>query len=267
MNPQSLVPAGFWRRYAAWSLDAIPALLLAGLLTRKHLHAMGDALAATGQALVDRLAETMLHAFDQGSGVLLAALMVMRDPVLHDGSRVLAAALIQGVQWTALVFAMLMLLQHVAFEQSRWRGTAGKRLLGLKVADMQGTAPSWSRSLRRNLAGLLSWLSFNLGHALAAVPPQHRALHDHVAGTQVLAPPAPLPRWARAWLFAQAVLLLVLLACALTWMQGAMDAALGLMMARRGVAADQAATASLRGAASSPLTSRHTEYITPNITT
>ena len=226
MNPQALVPAGFWRRYAAWSLDAVPALVLACLLTRQQLQAMGDALAATVHALVDRLAATMLHAFDQGNGVLLAALAVTRDPALHDGSRVLAATLTRGLQWTALVFAVLTLLQHVAFEQSRWRGTPGKRLLGLMVEDMQGRAPSLSRSLLRNLAGLLSWLSFNLGHALAAVPPQHRALHDHVAGTQVLAPPAPLPAWARAWLFAQTVLLLVLLACTLTWLQGALDAAL-----------------------------------------
>lgn len=230
MSPQPLVPAGFWRRYAAWSLDAVPALLLACLSTRTQLHAMGSTLATTTHALVDRLAATMLHAFEQGSGMFLAALTLTLDPGLRDGSRVLAAALIQGLQWTAVVFAVLMLLLHVAFEQSRWRGTPGKHVLGLVVADAQGAAPSLSRSLLRNLAGTLSWLSFNLGHALAAVPPQHRALHDHIAGTQVLAPPAPLPRWARAWLYAQAVLLLVLLACTLTWMQGALDAALMLAL-------------------------------------
>ena len=137
MTPQPLVPAGFWRRYAAWSLDAVPALLLACLFTRRQLQAMGDALAATAHALADRLATTMLHAFEQGSGVLLAALALAFDPGLRDGSRALAAALTRGLPSTVLVFAVLMLLQHVAFEQSRWRGTPGKRALGLVVADMQ----------------------------------------------------------------------------------------------------------------------------------
>ena len=156
-----------------------------------------------------------------------AALTLAVDPGLRDGSRALASALTHGLSSTALVFAVLLLLQHVAFEQSRWRGTAGKHVLGMMVADMRGAAPSLSRSLLRNLAGSLSWLSLNAGHALAALPPQHRALHDYIAGAQVvLASPAPLPRWARTWLFAQAVLLLVLLACTLTWMQDALDAAL-----------------------------------------
>ena len=87
-----------------------------------------------------------------------------------------------------------------------------------------------ARSLLRNLAGLLSWLSLNFGHALAAVPPQHRALHDYLAGTQVLAHAAPLPRWARAWLVVQALLLLLAFACAMNWMQGALDAAFDRMM-------------------------------------
>ena len=226
MIPRPLVPAGFWRRYAAWSLDAVPAAILACLLTRAQLQAMGITLTTTAHGLVDHIAATMLRLFEQGSGVFLTALTLTLDPALRDGSRALAAALTQGLQWTALVFAGLMLLLHVAFEQGRWRGTPGKRLLDLVVTDVQGAPPSLPRSVLRNLAGLLSWLSFNLGHALAAIPPQHRALHDYVAGTQVLAPPARLPQWARAWLCAQAVLLLVAFACALTWMQGALDAAL-----------------------------------------
>ena len=230
MTPQPLVASGFWRRYAAWSLDAVPVLLLACLFTHVQLQAMGTALAAAGHALADRLATTMLHAFDQGGGVLPAALALSFDPGLRDGVRALVAALSHGLASTGIVFAGLLLPLHVVFEQGRWHGTPGKRVLGLVVADTQGAPPSFARSLLRNLAGLLSWLSLNLGHALAALPPQHRALHDYIAGTQVLAPPARLPRWARAWLVAQAVLLLVVLACALAWMQGALDAALMRVM-------------------------------------
>ena len=267
MTRQPLVAAGFWRRYAAWSLDAVPVLSLACLLTRTQLQATGVALAGTSHALADRLATTMLHAFDQDGGVLPATLALAFDPRLRDGSRALVAALGRGLQTTVVVFAVLMLLQHVAFEQSRWRGTPGKRVLGLVVADMQGAAPSLVRSLLRNLAGVLSWLSLNAGHALAAVPPQHRALHDYIGGTRVLASPVPLPRWARAWLLAQAVLSLLLLGVVTTWMQGALDAALIRALGQVPSAAGQAATASPRGAPPSPLTSRHSAYMTPNITT
>lgn len=226
MTPQPLVPAGFWRRYAAWSLDAAPVLLLACLFTRTQLQAFGTALAATAQALADRLATTMLHAFEQGDGVLPAAIALAFDPGLREGSRALVAVSGRGLGSTLVLFAILMLLQHVGFEQGRWHGTPGKRALGLVVADLRGAPPSIARSVLRNVAGLLSWLSLNAGHALAALPPQRRALHDYVAGTRVLASSAQLPRWARAWLIAQAVLLLLLLGGAMTWMQGALDAAL-----------------------------------------
>lgn len=226
MTPQPLVPAGFWRRYAAWSLDAAPVAWLACMATRTQLHAMGTALAANARALADRFATTMLHAIEQGDGVLRAAIALAFDPGLRDGSRVLVAVLSRGLASTLVVFAALMLLLHVVFEQGRWHGTPGKRVLGLMVADMHGAPPSLARSLLRNLAGLLSWLSLNVGHALAALPPQRRALHDYIAGTRVLASPARLPPWARAWLIAQAVLLSLLLGGAMRWMQGALDAAL-----------------------------------------
>lgn len=226
MSPPPLVAAGFWRRYAAWSLDAVPVLLLACLFNRQQLQALATAFAATAHGLADRLATTMLHAFERGDGVLPAAIAMAFAPGLRDGSRALVAVLGQGLASTVTVFAAVMFLQHVVFEQGRWRGSPGKRALGMVVADMHGAPPSFVRSVLRNLAGLLSWLSLNVGHALAALPPQRRALHDYLAGTRVLAPPARLPRWARAWLIAQAVLSLLLLGGATTWMQGALDAAL-----------------------------------------
>ena len=65
----------------------------------------------------------------------------------------------------------------------------------------------------RHVAGLLSWLTLNIGHLMAAVPPQKRALHDYVAGARVVNTHegARLPGWARAWIGAQVLALFVLL--------------------------------------------------------
>src|SRR3546814_8479267 len=43
----------------------------------------------------------------------------------------------------------------------------------------------WSSDVCSSDLCLASWLTFNLGHALAALPPQKRALHDYLAGTRV----------------------------------------------------------------------------------
>jgi uncharacterized RDD family membrane protein YckC len=59
------------------------------------------------------------------------------------------------------------------------------------------------QSIVRHVASALSWLTLNLGHALAAIPPQKRALHDYLSGTRVTMSAdvsQRLPGWARAWL-------------------------------------------------------------------
>ena len=223
-----MAPAGFWQRYVAWSLDATLLLVATCVLTRPQLAATAAGTATRAQALFDRLA-TALVAQPQPHGDLLAfASALSRQPELATAGRELTDGLHQGLAPPLIVLLLLALAYHAGFEQSRWQATPGKRLLALVVTDCDGAAPSWPRSLLRNGAGLLSWLSLNLGHALAALPPQRRALHDFIAGTRVLArqPQLVLPRWARAWLFVQVALMLLLWIAAGRWMLAALDLAL-----------------------------------------
>jgi uncharacterized RDD family membrane protein YckC len=169
----------------------------------------------------------MARLLEQGGDPMSAVLAVVHDPALLQGSQALAAALTHGLQTVLITFATLTGLYHVAFEQTRWRGTPGKRLLGIVVADRAGAAPSLPLSLLRNGAGLLSWATLNAGHALAALPPEYRALHDRIAGTRVLAQrPGPMPQWARIWLMAQAVLFVLASVGVAWWAQQALNAAL-----------------------------------------
>ena len=53
------------------------------------------------------------------------------------------------------------------------------------MTDARGGRPSLSQVFGRFFAASLSWITLNLGHALAAWTPERRALHDYLAGTRV----------------------------------------------------------------------------------
>ena len=88
-----------------------------------------------------------------------------------------------------------------------------RQAAGLQVIDDDGLPPRVLRAGLRQAAGLLSWLSLNLGHALAAVPPRHQALHDRIAGIRVVRTDArPLRPAVRLWLALQLPACFLLLA-------------------------------------------------------
>lgn len=258
------VPGGFWRRSAAWSIDAglcaLPVLLVGWPLSRAAL----DAVRADYLALVALAARRLLDALLSGASPLEIAPRWLADASLQAASMALQDAL-WSMAWPLLLGVFTVsALYRVLLESSARGATFGQRVLDLRVADRDGAPVSAPRALLRHVAGIASWLTLNLGHALALLPPARRALHDRLAGTQVLQPrdAAPLPGWAWAWLG------LLLLAqawgvFALTWatrasMQSALDAAYTASVplgVSSGVASGTAQT------------SRHMKYITPNITT
>ncbi|MCL6619269.1 MAG: RDD family protein [Thermomonas hydrothermalis] len=200
------VPAGFWQRYAAWSLDAVCLLpLVAGLAWSPLQRAWAQAAQAlkTLTALLGRQLEIALASAQPPQALLPA---VLADPQVQAGAAVLNAALFTLFGLPVLLYALLSVLWTLGFEGSAWQATPGKRVLRLAVTDSQGGKPSLARLALRWLAAGLSWASLNLGHALAAVPP-HLALHDRLSGTcvQTRSGTRRLPRWAKAWLGLQSV--------------------------------------------------------------
>jgi uncharacterized RDD family membrane protein YckC len=220
-------PAGFWRRYLAYSLDwtvlAAPLwLLLSGPLARAW---------AAWQALNTVLQEWLLARVLAAPGRLAAPLALAREVLADPSLRAalgaasdrLSGALVQA----AWLGAGAAALYFIGFEGSAWAATPGKRLLGLQVRAVGGQRLSWPRSALRFFAGSLSWLSLNLGHALAGWRRDRRALHDLVAGSQVLAS-GPMPGWGRGLLIAQALALLALFALVLgrlLWLLGQLSGA------------------------------------------
>jgi uncharacterized RDD family membrane protein YckC len=206
MNP----PAGFWRRYAAYSLDSALIGLLALPLLWSRLAASAQELEAGTKLLQWRLWELLDGAMlrPEASAFALATQWAA-DPALQAGIASLTAALAWLLLQAAVVFCALAAVWFIASESSSWQASPGKRIFGLRVTDKAGSRPGPGRIVARFFAAAPSWLLLNLGHAIAAWTPGKRALHDYIAGTRVeLAPgaQATMPRGARAWLWLQAAL-------------------------------------------------------------
>jgi uncharacterized RDD family membrane protein YckC len=227
MISPAMHPAGFWQRYAAWSLDAaivgIPAIALAWSRTHSALREVPRAF----DALAARMAALMIDGLRSTQEPLSMMLGWLHAGALYTESLALQAALWHALQPGLTAFVLFAAIYWVAFERSAWRATPGKRALGLVVTDIEQQPLSLRRALARHVAGAASWLTLNLGHALAAVPPQKRALHDHLAGTRVLQVEGEprLPAWARGWLGLQLVAAFAWIACLTLAMQSALQLA------------------------------------------
>ena len=201
----SRVPGGFWHRYAAWSLDFVAIAALAWFATRAQVHAGIDAMLAGWRQLFGRASQAMSDALLSGRDLHSLAQALMQDPALRAAAQAVQDGLERATLPFALACAGIALLWHGLGEASRWQGSPGKRAFGLIATDIDGNRLGIARAFARQFAGVASWITLNLGHLLAALPPQHRALHDLIAGTRVLrADDAPrMPLAAKLWLWLQ----------------------------------------------------------------
>lgn len=200
-------PAGFWRRYAAYSADACAISLLALPLLWPRLRDAWFVLGAGLEQLQFRIWELLDISLARGDEPLRQVGLFTGDEVLRAAMTGLAGELL----WLALAVSLGLFVVaaawFVSFESSPWQASPGKRLLGLRVTDLRGARCGPGRIALRFIAGIPSWFVLHLGHALAAWTPGKRALHDYLAGTRVeLAPGAPeaMPRGGRSWLLLQA---------------------------------------------------------------
>lgn len=225
-------PAGIVRRYAAWSLDAAVLALVAWAVCHQRI---GLGLERCREALAvisDQVAHAMLRVFEQGGSLFSFAIGLSGDGALRASTMELAAAVTATLWPPVLAFALMGLPYHALFESSRPQATPGKRALGLRVVGADGGRIGLGRAWLRQMVGVLSWLSLNLGHAWAAVPPRRQALHDAIARARVVQPEqaGALPMWARAWIAFQVALSFAALAWLLQTtnaaLQGAFDALL-----------------------------------------
>ena len=88
-------------------------------------------------------------------------------------------------------------LYYALCESSSWQGTIGKKLLGLRVTDMNGQRIGFAQASGRHFAKILSALLLGIGFIMIAFSEHKQGLHDTLASTLVFKGPArqeyPLP--------------------------------------------------------------------------
>lgn len=179
--------APFLRRGFAWLIDATAVSVLAAAFAWHWIAPATSASLLATHALQDLAAHRLVDGLVAGTPP-----MAMVQALLHDPAMLLAAARVQDALWSLLVpwtlaYAVLAFAWHVGGDLSPWRGSPGKHWLGLRVEAIDGGMPTVRQAMLREAGSALSWLTLNLGHALALLPPRRQSLHDRLAGTQVRA--------------------------------------------------------------------------------
>jgi uncharacterized RDD family membrane protein YckC len=187
-------PAGFWKRYLAYSIDVVLVSIALEVLTQPFLSGVDAGDAADLQAAMASLQAHEPMSPEQA------------NQLTHMIALLWKLAVLSSLAYVAIAGAYFALC-----ECSKWQATLGKRLVGIKVVAVDGSRIGPGRAFARFFAAALSWMTLNLGHAMAAIAPEHRALHDYLAGTRVEnADPANpgMPAWGWIVIGLQALLLL-----------------------------------------------------------
>ena len=87
--------------------------------------------------------------------------------------------------WT-LIWFVGHWLYFAGLHASEWQATLGKRMLGLRVADVQGHRISFGRATGRYFAEILSALILLIGYLMVAFTERKQGLHDMLASTLVV---------------------------------------------------------------------------------
>ena len=149
MTAAAALYGGFWRRFWAFILDG----LIISIVTMPFGVGLWGSIVALAHAGGDdahRLA-----------GILAASMM---------------ALLLKGlVTW----------LYGALFESSPWQATPGKKVLGLRVTDLEGRRITFLRATGRALGKWLSGVILGIGFLMVAFTERKQGLHDLLAGTVV----------------------------------------------------------------------------------
>lgn len=92
-----------------------------------------------------------------------------------------------GVQ--LLVYGIAMVagwLYHALMESSSWQGTVGKRVLGIRVTDLDGNRITFGRATGRYFGKIISSMICGVGFIMVLFTERKQGLHDMMASTLVL---------------------------------------------------------------------------------
>ena len=85
-----------------------------------------------------------------------------------------------------IIIPLVNFVYHIIMESSAKQGTHGKQILQIRVCDMQGERLSFGHAAGRNLAKIVSVLSFFIGYLYIFFNKKQQGFHDIMAGTLVV---------------------------------------------------------------------------------
>lgn len=139
--------AGFWFRVIAAIVDVIICQIAVIIIVLPLGFALGLSMSGTST-------QTEIEAVGSGLGTILGIL----------------------IQW----------LYFTAQESSAWQATLGKKMLGIKVTDMNGERIGFGKANARYWSKILSALILFIGYFMVAFTEKKQGLHDMIAGTLVM---------------------------------------------------------------------------------
>ncbi len=150
--------AGFWLRFVAYVIDGIISCVAFALL------------------LIPLFVLT-------GAGAALGRIFSEGD-ISDDMGAFLGVGFIFGFFGIILVVSWLY---NALSESSSWQATPGKKILNLKVTDMEGQPISFGRASGRYFAKIITgMIPLFIGYIMAGFTEKKQALHDMIAGCLVL---------------------------------------------------------------------------------
>ena len=129
--------------------------------------------------------QSALESLQQTLASLQTATANGEEPDIVGTMQTVQAVLMPAFIFSTVAYFVLAGAYFTMMESSRYQATLGKRLLGIKVTNANGEPIALPQAIGRFVAASLSWVTMNLGHALAAWTPERRALHDYLAQTRV----------------------------------------------------------------------------------
>jgi uncharacterized RDD family membrane protein YckC len=84
-----------------------------------------------------------------------------------------------------VILPLLKFIYHLILE-SNSQATLGKRMLNIKVTDLNGLKPAFSQIFIRNLSKTISTLLLFTGYLYSFLNKKHQCLHDKIANTLVI---------------------------------------------------------------------------------
>lgn len=146
--------AGFWLRFVAYLIDSfvVGAVAMAIAIPLILALGLGAGLTAVGG--------------DPNPAAIMALISLYM---------VFIVAAVVG-QWLYFAYS----------ESSSWQATVGKKVLGLKVTDLDGNRISFGKASGRFFGKILSGMILNIGFIMAGFTDKKQALHDLLASTLVV---------------------------------------------------------------------------------